>query len=200
MFTGIIQDQGQLMARKTIDGDVRFTFATRVLDLAQVQLGDSIAVNGVCLTVIDKQDQQFAVDASNETLAVTSLGQLRVDQSVNLELAMTPASAFGGHMVSGHVDCLATIKDKYEDARSWRFDFAVPEDYAKYIAAKGSVTVDGVSLTVNTINQAHTFGVNIIPHTFEKTIFSSYNIGDQVNIEIDMMARYVERLLTFTAS
>lgn len=197
MFTGIIQDQGYLLEQKNIDGDVRFSFATSELNLANANLGDSIAVNGVCLTIIEKQAKQFVVDASTETLNVTSLGTLDVNDKVNLELAMTPKSAFGGHIVSGHVDCMATIKDLHEDARSWRYELQIPKPFAKYIAAKGSVTIDGVSLTVNSISDDAVFGINIIPHTYEKTTFSDYQIGDQVNIEIDMIARYVERLLEF---
>ncbi len=195
MFTGIIQDLGLLKSKETIDGDIRFTFSTKNLPLKGVNLGDSIAVNGVCLTAIEISGNDFAVDASLETLELTSLGSIFEGEVVNLELAMTPQTAFGGHIVSGHVDALAEIVEMYEEARSWRFGILVPEKLRHLVATKGSLTIDGVSLTVNSITDEGVAGVNIIPHTMEMTRFSEYKVGTKVNIEIDLIARYLERLL-----
>lgn len=195
MFTGIIQDIGVLKAKETLGGDCRLSFEVNSIELAAVNLGDSIAVNGVCLTVIRKDKNIFDVDASLETLGLTTLGLLSVDSEVNLELAMTPTTAFGGHMVSGHVDAVAKIVELHEDARSWRFGIQIPEALSHYVATKGSITIDGVSLTVNSIGDDNIAGLNIIPHTMDMTIFKHYKMGSQVNIEIDLVARYLERLL-----
>lgn len=195
MFTGIIQDQGKLINKEKIGGDNRFTFAVNKLGLDDVMLGDSIAVNGVCLTVISKQDKHFSVDASIETLDLTTLGLLNDNDAVNLELAMTPKTAFGGHIVSGHVDAVAEIVSLSEDARSWRFGIKIPTEFSHYVANKGSITIDGVSLTVNDISDDDIVSINIIPHTMQETRFSEYKQGSKVNIEIDLIARYLERLI-----
>jgi riboflavin synthase len=182
-----------LAARELRGGDARFTIAVGSLPFADVQLGESIAVNGCCLTVIAFDAHSFAVDASTETLALTTLGQMTVGAPVNLERAMLPTDRLGGHLVSGHVDGLATAVQRWDDARAvrWRFELAKP--LLRYIAHKGSVCVDGVSLTVNAVD-AIGFEVALIPHTVEHTAFHALQIGAQVNIEVDLLARYAERL------
>ena len=193
MFTGLIAGVGQLAARELRGGDARFTIAVGSLPFADVQLGESIAVNGCCLTVIAFDAHSFAVDASTETLALTTLGQMTVGAPVNLERAMLPTDRLGGHLVSGHVDGLATAVQRWDDARAvrWRFELAKP--LLRYIAHKGSVCVDGVSLTVNAVDETG-FEVALIPHTVEHTAFHALQIGAQVNIEVDLLARYAERL------
>lgn len=195
MFTGIIQDIGTISAWQSHGADCRARIAVNTLPLGRLGIGDSIAVNGVCLTAIELDEKQFSVDISGETLSCTTLGGLRIGSPVNLETALTAGSALGGHMVSGHVDGVGEVLTLADDGRSLRFEFAAPHALARYIAAKGSVCIDGVSLTVNSVD-GNRFSVNIIPHTLEKTIFSDYRAGSSVNLEVDIIARYLERLLT----
>jgi riboflavin synthase len=194
MFTGIIQTVGALRARRDHDGDCTLAIEPGAIDPQTVQLGDSIAVNGVCLTVIAIGDGQLEFDVSAETLAFTTLGGLALGTALNLETAATPSTALGGHIVSGHVDGIATVMQRTADARSVRFEFVVADKLARYLAAKGSVCLDGISLTVNGVN-ANRFDVNIVPHTLSVTTMNSYALDSRVNLEVDVVARYVERLL-----
>ena len=194
MFTGIIQAIGTIRDLQAKGGDLRLSIATGKLDLADVALGDSIAVNGVCLTAIALDNDGFAADVSRETLNLTSLGNLTRGSFVNLEKALTLQTRLGGHLVSGHVDGLGEILSRKEDARSVRFIVKAPDDLARYIAHKGSITVDGTSLTVNKVDGAN-FELNIVPHTLAETIMASYHSGMKVNLEVDLIARYLERLL-----
>ena len=194
MFTGIIESIGKIAKMEQRGGDVRLHIATGKLDLSDVALGDSIAVNGVCLTAVVLPGDGFVADVSNETLSLTSLGQLSTGSPVNLEKALTMSTRLGGHLVSGHVDGLGEVIAKSEDARSIRFTVKAPDELAKYIAHKGSVTVDGTSLTVNAVKGAE-FELNIVPHTAQETIMSAYEVGRKVNLEVDLVARYLERLL-----
>ena len=194
MFTGIIESIGRIAKMEKRGGDVRLHIATGKLDLSDVALGDSIAVNGVCLTAVVLPGDGFVADVSNETLSLTSLGQLSTGSPVNLEKALTMSTRLGGHLVSGHVDGLGEVIAKSEDARSIRFTVKAPDELAKYIAHKGSVTVDGTSLTVNAVKGAE-FELNIVPHTAQETIMSEYEVGRKVNLEVDLVARYLERLL-----
>ena len=194
MFTGIIEGVGRLAAREPIGGDVRFTFAVGSLPFDDVRLGESIAVNGTCLTVIDSDATSFKADASTETLAVTTLGRLPLGAALNLERAMRPTDRLGGHIVSGHVDGLGTVQSIADDARAQRWRFTAPAALLKYVAKKGSICVDGTSLTVNEVDDEG-FEVALIPHTVAHTRFAETRIGDAVNLEIDLMARYAERLL-----
>jgi riboflavin synthase len=199
MFTGIIQTVGRIARLEPRGGDVRLVVDTGSLDLADVQMGDSIAVGGVCLTAVELTGTGFAADVSNESLRLTSLGALRAGDAVNLEKALRLADRLGGHMVSGHVDGLGKVVSITPDGRSQRWTFEVPAALSRYIAEKGSVCIDGTSLTVNEVN-GHRFGVNLIPHTVENTTFHARRAGDAVNIEVDVVARYVERLLGSSAS
>ena len=194
MFTGLIQSVGTLLQREPRGGDVRLRIGTGTLPFDDVALGESIAVNGVCLTVIEFDASSFAVDASTETLALTTLGGLAIGAPVNLERAMLPTDRLGGHLVSGHVDGVGRVREVWPDARSQRWRFEVPAALRKYIATKGSICVDGVSLTVNGVDAAG-FEVALIPHTVAHTAFSATQVGDAVNLEVDLVARYVERLL-----
>ena len=194
MFTGLIQSVGTLLQREPRGGDVRLRIGTGTLPFDDVALGESIAVNGVCLTVIEFDASSFAVDASTETLALTTLGGLAIGAPVNLERAMLPTDRLGGHLVSGHVDGVGRVREVWPDARSQRWRFEVPAALRKYIATKGSICVDGVSLTVNGVD-ADGFEVALIPHTVAHTAFSATQVGDAVNLEVDLVARYVERLL-----
>ena len=194
MFTGIIESIGKIAKMEKRGGDVRLHIATGKLDLSDVALGDSIAVNGVCLTAVVLPGDGFVADVSNETLSLTSLGQLSTGSPVNLEKALTMSTRLGGHLVSGHVDGLGEVIAKSEDARSIRFTVKAPDDLAKYIAHKGSITVDGTSLTVNAVKGAE-FELNIVPHTAQETIMSEYEVGRKLNLEVDLVARYLERLL-----
>ena len=194
MFTGIIQAVGEVRALRPTGGDLRLEIATGSLPMADVQLGDSIAVNGVCLTAVALSADGFAADVSRETLSCTSLKIVKPGSPVNLEKALLPTTRLGGHLVSGHVDGLAEVVERYEEARSWRLKMRVPDALARYIAPKGSICVDGVSLTVNDVEGA-IFGVNIVPHTWEQTVIAHYQVGTPVNIEVDVIARYLERLL-----
>jgi riboflavin synthase len=194
MFTGIIQAIGEVRALAQRAGDVRIQVATGKLDLSDVALGDSIAVNGVCLTAVELPGDGFVADVSNETLSLTSLGHLQVGSPVNLEKALTLQTRLGGHLVAGHVDGLAEVVERFDDARSVRFRLRAPSELARYIAHKGSVTIDGTSLTVNAV-AGDLFDLNIVPHTLQETIMGSYQAGHQVNLEVDLVARYLERLL-----
>lgn len=194
MFTGIVQAVGDIAAIETRGGDARLRIATGGLDLGDVQLGDSIAVSGVCLTAIALDARSFTADVSAETLARTTLGARRVGDAVNLEKALTPSSRLGGHLVSGHVDGVGEVLERRADARSVRFRMRASESLAKYIAAKGSICVDGVSLTVNTVDGA-VFELNIVPHTLAHTTLDALQAGGRVNLEVDLIARYLERLL-----
>lgn len=194
MFTGIIEGVGRIATLEPRGGDVRLRVEVGTLPFDAVQLGESIAVNGVCLTVIEFDASSFAADASNETLSLTTLGRLQVGVPVNLERAMRPTDRLGGHLVSGHVDGLGRVLSITEDARAQRWRFAAPVALLKYIAKKGSICVDGVSLTVNEVD-AEGFEVALIPHTVANTAFVQTHVGDAVNLEIDLVARYVERLL-----
>lgn len=194
MFTGIITDCGRVrrVIRKP-DQETRFEISSHY-DLGDVSIGASIAHNGVCLTVVEKEDNWYAVEVSAETLSCTTLNQWQEGTAVNLERALKVGDELGGHIVSGHVDGLAELVSKISDGESIRLEFAVPSALAPFIAPKGSVALDGISLTVNSVQGRH-FGVNIIPHTQEVTTFGQLAVGDKVNLEIDMLARYVARLL-----
>lgn len=195
MFTGIVQDVGRVKSREERGGDVRLVIEVDKLDLARTAIGDSICVQGVCVTVTELEGKAFAADLSRETLSLTTLGELQPDAYVNLEPALRAGDALGGHLVSGHVDGIARVTARAEDARSLRLTIAPPLELARYIARKGSVTIDGVSLTVNEVGDID-FGVNLIPHTQSVTTLGRLNVGSRVNIEVDQVARYVERLLT----
>jgi len=175
-------------------GDLRLRIRTGKLDLADVALGDSICTNGVCLTVTELPGDGYWADVSVETLNFTTLGQLSVGSQVNLEKSLTPASRLGGHIVSGHVDGVGEVVSLHTDARSTRFVLRAPDALARYIAHKGSITVDGTSLTVNAVDGAQ-FDLNIIPQTMDETVFGSYRPGSRVNLEVDLIARYLERLM-----
>ena len=199
MFTGIIQALGKVDLHQASGGDLRLGIDCGDLDLAHTQIGDSIAVNGVCLTAIELGSTElgarsFVADVSRETLQLTSLGQLVRGSPVNLEPALRLNDALGGHLVSGHVDGLANLLEMEADARSVRYRFEVEPELQHYIAVKGSVTLDGCSLTVNAV-EANRFDVNIVPHTQQRTVFHTYQVGSRVNIEVDIIARYLERLL-----
>ena len=194
MFTGIIKAKGKLVGLRPVGGDVRLSVAASGLDWSAFELGESIAVNGVCLTAVSLEDDGFAADVSRETLAVTTLQNLQVGAAVNLEPAVSVGERLGGHLVSGHVDCIGTVRTRDDDARSVRLAIAIPVEYSRYVARKGSICVDGTSLTVNAVD-GNMFTVNIIPHTAEVTIIGGYRVGSEVNIEVDLVARYVERLL-----
>ena len=193
MFTGLVAGVGRLAAREARGGDARLRIDAGTLPFQQVQLGESISVNGCCLTVVAFDAHSFAVDASNETLALTTLGNLAIDAPVNLERAMLPTDRLGGHLVSGHVDGLATATQRWDDARAVRWRFEAPMALLRYVAHKGSVCVDGVSLTVNAVDDQG-FEVALIPHTVEHTAFHALQVGNAVNIEVDLLARYAERL------
>lgn len=195
MFTGLIEGVGRLAVSEPCGGDMRLRIAVGTLPFEDVALGESIAVSGVCLTVIEFDARSFAADASIETLSLTTLGGLKAGQAVNLERAMRPTDRLGGHLVSGHVDGVGHVLSVRDDARAQRWRFAAPSALLKYIAGKGSICVDGVSLTVNSVD-GEGFEVALIPHTVANTAFSSTNVGDAVNLEVDLVARYVERLLS----
>ncbi len=198
MFTGIVQDVGRIVSLERRAGDVRLRIAVTNLTLDHTTPGDSIAVSGVCLTALDldktRGAQSFAADVSNETLSLTTLGALAVGSRVNLEPALRAGDALGGHLVSGHVDGLGEVLSIESDARSVRMRFGCPPNLARYFARKGSVAIDGVSLTINEVG-ATDFGVNLIPHTQTVTTLGEFTVGRKVNLEVDQVARYVERLL-----
>jgi len=194
MFTGIIETMGTVAALQPRNGDLRVRIATTTLPLADVRIGDSIATNGVCLTVVELPGDGYWADVSRETLAFTTIGEWRVGTAVNLEKALTAASRLGGHIVSGHVDGVGEVVSRREDARSIRLTVRAPAELAKYIAHKGSICVDGISLTVNAVSGTD-FELNIVPHTAQVTVIGNYGIGTRVNLEVDVIARYLERLL-----
>nr|WP_100549122.1 MULTISPECIES: riboflavin synthase [unclassified Pseudomonas] len=194
MFTGIIEAIGSIRAMTPKGGDVRVYVATGKLDLGDVKLGDSIAVNGVCLTAVELPGDGFWADVSRETLARTAFVDLKPGSAVNLEKALTPTSRLGGHLVSGHVDGVGELVSRADNARAVQFKVRAPRELAKYIAHKGSITVDGTSLTVNAVDGAE-FELTIVPHTLAETIMVGYQAGRKVNLEVDLLARYLERLL-----
>jgi riboflavin synthase len=194
MFTGIILSVGRVVSLEPLGGDLELEVEAGGLDMARIGVGDSISVQGVCLTVTRKQDECFFADVSLETLSRTTLGRLSVGSHVNLEPSLRAGDALGGHLVSGHVDAVARLSRLEPDGRSRRLEFEVPAALARFVAPKGSICVNGVSLTVNSVD-GRRFGVNIIPHTHEVTTLGELHVGDEVNIEIDIIARYVERLL-----
>ena len=193
MFTGIIEAVGKIEARSQEKGEWRLKFFTGDLDLSDVKIGDSIAVSGCCLTVVEKHATAFLADVSNETMRCTSLGALEIGSAVNLEKAMLATDRFGGHIVSGHVDGVGHLIKVENEGQSIKMTFKIPSNLSKYVAAKGSICVDGTSLTVNEANDDY-FAVNLIPHTQEETVSGSYQIGDSVNLEVDIIARYLERM------
>ena len=194
MFTGIIKAKGSIAAIEKRAGDVRLRVTAADLPWADYEVGDSIAVNGVCLTAVQLHDDGFDTDVSVETLDVTTLKHLETGDAVNLEPALRVGDALGGHLVSGHVDGIGRMTARADDARSIRMTFEVPAELARYVARKGSICVDGVSLTINEVS-GNTFGLNIIPHTAEVTTMGAYEPGTAVNIEVDLLARYIERML-----
>ena len=198
MFTGIIQSVGRVAAAEPRGGDLHLVIDARDLasriSVERFAIGESIAVNGVCLTVLDPQDGHFSADVSRETLSLTTTGQLRVGDPVNLEPALRAGDPLGGHLMSGHVDGIAQVVSVAQDARSLRVEVQLPEALARFVAPKGSIGLDGVSLTVNAVEGAR-FGVNLIPHTVAATTFGALRPGSQLNLEVDQMARYLERLL-----
>jgi len=199
VFTGIVQDLGRVQRLEQRSGDTRLTIEVQHLALDRMQVGDSICVQGCCITAVALQKSSFQADLSRETLALTTLGELRAGSVVNLEPALRAGDPLGGHLVSGHVDGIARVLARASDARSVRLSFEVPSELARYIARKGSVTIDGVSLTVNEVEGAR-FGVNLIPHTQDVTTLGRLEVGARVNLEVDQIARYIERLMvTFTA-
>ncbi len=195
MFTGIVKALGKVGQIARQGGDIRLTVRSTGLPWSEFEVGESIAVNGVCLTAVELLADGFVADVSAETLGVTALARLAPGSRVNLEPSLAIGERLGGHLVSGHVDCIGEIKCREADARSVRLQVEIPDDYRRYVAKKGSVCIDGVSLTVNSVSAAG-FSVNIIPHTAEVTIVDDYTAGDLVNIEVDLLARYLERLLT----
>jgi riboflavin synthase len=193
MFTGIVTATGTVTGLTEQDGDMRLRIDSGALDMTDVAAGDSISVNGVCLTVLEPSVQEFQADVSAETLSCTTLGGLAKGSRVNLEKAMRLGDRLGGHLVSGHCDGMGTVLELERDARSVRLTIEAPAELARYICRKGSICVDGVSLTVNEVTDGE-FGVNIIPHTMDQTIFTDYGAGTLVNLEVDIIARYLERL------
>ncbi len=194
MFTGIIQAIGEVRRIEPRGGDVRLTIGTGRLPVADMTLGDSLAVNGVCLTVISSGAAEVGADVSRETLSQTTLGALAPGSAVNLEKALTLSTPLGGHLVSGHVDGVGQVLERREEARSSRLHLLAPDELARYIAPKGSICVDGTSLTVNRVDGSR-FDVNIVPHTLTATIIGGYRPGTRVNLEVDLIARYLERLV-----
>lgn len=194
MFTGIIEAVGKIASLEVRGGDARLRVHTGALDMADVRHGDSIAVSGVCLTVVELRPSSFGADVSGETLACTTFGALHPGDAVNLEKALLASSRLGGHLVSGHVDGIGVVQELESQARSVRLRVQVPAGLARYIAAKGSVCMDGVSLTVNRVD-GMVFDVNIVPHTAQATTLGAFSVGRRVNLEVDLIARYLERLV-----
>lgn len=194
MFTGIIEAVGTIISAQQTAGDVRLQIHAGLLDMADVKLGDSIATSGICLTVIDFGTDWYAADVSLETISRTTLKHWKAGQRVNLEKALLPTTRLGGHLVSGHVDGLGEIVVARQDARSLYFEVQAPDTLAKYLAEKGSITVDGISLTINHLNGAR-LSLNLVPHSAAQTTISAWKVGTQVNLEVDVLARYLERLL-----
>lgn len=198
MFTGIVQDVGRLVSRETRGGDVRLLIAFDRLDPTGINIGDSICVQGCCLTAVELRGRTFAADVSRETLSLTTLGDLTAGSPVNLEPSLKAGDPLGGHLVCGHVDGIGEIAAMSGDARSTRIEISVPSALSRYIARKGSVAIDGVSLTVNEV-RGDTFGINLIPHTQAATTLGTLRKGTRVNVEVDQIARYVDRLLGASA-
>ena len=199
MFTGIIQAVGHIAAIESGEQDIRLCIESGKLPLEGVSLGDSIATSGVCLTVTELTGAGYWADVSPESLSLTTLGTKHVGDPVNLETSLTLSTPLGGHLVSGHIDGVGHVDDIVEDARFWRVRIAAPEALARYVAMKGSICVDGTSLTVNQVEGCH-FELTIIPQTWEETVFSDYRVGSPVNLEVDVIARYLERLMQFGPS
>ena len=199
MFTGIIQSIGRIAAIEGDGQDIRLRIETGKLPLDTLALGDSVATSGVCLTVTELPGDGYWADVSPETLSLTTLGQKGVGDPVNLEPSLTLNTPLGGHLVSGHVDGVGRVESIVEDARFWRVSIQAPDNLARYIAMKGSICVDGTSLTVNQVNGA-SFELTIIPQTWEETVFSDYAVGSAVNLEVDVIARYLERLTQYEAT
>jgi len=195
MFTGIIQGVGQISEIHLQNGDRRLHIAAEGQFMSGVQPGDSVAVNGVCLTVVRLDDAVFTADVSSETLACTTLGTFRPGLRVNLEKSLTLGTPLGGHLVSGHVDGVGEIVTRTPDARSMRFRIRLPSSLSRYVAAKGSICLDGASLTVNSV-AGDEFDINLVPHTLEVTTLSGWQPGSRINVEVDLVARYLERLMT----
>lgn len=198
MFTGIIEAVGKVKRIEAVGGDSRLIVDVQSLDMSDVKLGDSIAVNGVCLTAVKFDAHSFEADVSNETVSLTTLKNLKTGSPVNLEKALLPTTRLGGHLVSGHVDGLGKVVNISNDGRSTRYTVQVPAELKRYIAVKGSICIDGTSLTVNAVNDDR-FDINIVPHTQERTIIKSYKPGTEVNLEVDLVARYLESLLLHTS-
>lgn len=194
MFTGIVQDVGRVVSREARGGDERLLIAFDRLDPSGINVGDSICVQGCCLTAVELRDRTFAADVSRESLSLTTLGNLESGSRVNLEPSLKAGDPLGGHLVSGHVDGIGEITVLSGDARSTRIEISVPPALARYLVRKGSVAIDGVSLTVNEV-QGNVFGINLIPHTQAVTTLGALSAGTRVNVEVDQIARYVERLL-----
>lgn len=194
MFTGIVEATGKISALVKVGGDVQVKVDSTELDFSDVNLGDSIATNGVCLTVIEKSEHHFVADVSNETIKNTGFSTYQVGQIVNLEKAMLPTTRFGGHIVSGHVDGIGHVTSVIDNGRAKDIWVDIPQNIVKYVVKKGSVTIDGVSLTVNELSGTQ-FKLTIVPHTSAQTTIDGLSIGTQVNVEIDILARYVERLM-----
>jgi len=195
MFTGIIEALGSIVSVQRVAGDIRIVVAAEDFLDRSINLGDSIAVNGVCLTVVQRDAANLTFDVSVESLNHSLIGQWTKGTQVNLEMALLPTTRLGGHLVSGHVDGVAQLIELTQDARSWRLLFAVPAELKKYIAKKGSITIDGTSLTVNSVNDVQ-FDINVIPHTMQQTTLGNLQVNDKVHIEVDLIARYLERLLS----
>jgi riboflavin synthase len=194
MFTGIVASKGILRGKTYTGGDCRLHIGCDTLNLESAHAGDSISVSGACLTMLDPGVSGFFADVSQETLSLTTLGQIQEGQSINLELALSLEARLGGHLVTGHIDGKARLVSRHEDARAERFEFEVPDRLARYIAKKGSVCIDGVSLTVNEVDGSK-FSVCLIPHTLKITTLGGLGTGDEVNLEVDLIARYLERLM-----
>ena len=194
MFTGIVQGVGRIHSVEPHGGDVTMWIETGEVSLAGVEIGGSVAVNGCCLTAVQLEPAAFKADLSRETLSLTTAGDWTAGTPVNLEKALTAGQSLGGHYVTGHVDGVGRVVARHEDVRSVRMEFEVPDELARYVARKGSVCVDGVSLTVNGV-AGRRFDVNLVPHTLEMTILGDYRPGTRVNLEVDIIARYLERLL-----
>jgi riboflavin synthase len=197
MFTGIIIGTGRIVSIEEKGGDLELAIDAAAIEAARMNLGDSISVQGVCLTVTRREGTAFHADVSRETMSKTTLGALHPGSRVNLEPSLRAGDALGGHMVSGHVDAVGRLTSAHQDARSWRLEFELPAALMRFVPPKGSICIDGVSLTVNQAT-GRRFDVNIIPHTREATTLGELDVGDGVNIEIDVIARYLDRLMIKT--
>ena len=194
MFTGIVKTIGSIAGIEARQGDRRLRIHAPDLPWREYETGESISVNGVCLTAIHLHDEGFDADVSRETLAVTTLSTLEQGSPVNLEPSLRLTDRLGGHLVSGHIDCIGTVSGQRQDARSLRLQIDLPGEFSRYVVRKGSICVDGVSLTINSVSGT-SFATNIIPHTASATILGTYRVGTQVNIEVDLVARYLEGLI-----